>query len=111
MSFRRSKTTARETRAWMYFLEVNASLLQASGVPISLCESREIFDDLLMHGYIDHHSDSTHFSIEQLSLQQREVLVDVIVQYLRSGFSDPGIARFKGGPTSEEIIRRAQQDR
>jgi hypothetical protein len=110
MSFRRGKTTARESLAWMYFVEVNSSLLQASGVPISIYKSREMFDDLLMHGWIDHHSDPTHFSVEHLSQQQLEVLVEVIVEYLRFGFSDPGIVRFKRGPTSKEIIRRAQEE-
>ncbi len=67
MSFRRSKTAARESRAYRDFVQANSALFQASGLPISLYESRELFDDLLMHGYIDHHPDPTHFNVGQLS--------------------------------------------
>jgi hypothetical protein len=66
MSFRRSKAAALESRSWRDFIQANAALFQASGVPSSLYESRELFDDLLMHGYIDHHSDPTHFFVGQL---------------------------------------------
>jgi len=110
MSFRRSKTAARESRAWQDFLQANAALFQASGVPISLYESRDLFDDLLMHGYIDHHPDPTHFFVGELSDAQREALVEVVVGYLRTGFPDPGIVGFPGGPTRDEIFRRVQQE-
>jgi hypothetical protein len=109
MSFRRSKTAAQEARAWRDFLQANAALLQASGVPISLYESRELFDDLLMHGYIDHHDDSTHFFVGGLSAEQREALVEVAARYLRAGFPNPGIGGFMGGPTRAEMLRRTRQ--
>src|SRR6478672_7980184 len=110
MSFRRSKTAAREARAYRDFVQANAAMFQASGVPISLYESRELLDDLLMHGYIDHHPDPTHFFIGQLSDGQRAALVEVVVRYLRAGFPDPGIGGFMGGPTRDEIFRRVRQD-
>lgn len=110
MSFRRSKTAVREARAYRDFVQANATLFQASGVPISLYESRDLFDDLLMHGYIDHHSDPTHFFVGRLSAEQRAALVEVVVLYLRAGFPDPGIGGFMGGPTRDEVFRRVQQD-
>jgi len=110
MSFRRSKTAAQESRAWQEFLQANAALFQASGVPISLHESRDLFDDLLMHGYIDHHPDPTRFFVGQLSDAQREALVEVVVRYLRAGFPDPGIGGFPGGPTGDEILGRVRQE-
>jgi hypothetical protein len=106
MSFRRSKTAARESRAWRSFVQANAGLLQASGLPISLYQSRELFDDLLMHGYIDHHDDPTRFIVGQLSAGQQEALVEVVVRYLRTGFPDPGIGGFMGGAMRDEIFRR-----
>jgi hypothetical protein len=110
MSFRRSKSAARSAREYRDFVQANAVLLQSSGVPISLYESRELFDDLLMHGYIDHHTDPTHFFVEQLSASQRAALVEIVVRYLRAGFPDPGIGGFMGGPTRDEVFRRVQQD-
>lgn len=41
-----------------------------------------MFDDLLMHGYIDHHDDPTHFFVGQLSAKQMDALVEVVVCYL-----------------------------
>jgi hypothetical protein len=49
-------------------------------VPIALYESRELFDDLLMHGYIDHHPDPMHFFVGQLLEAQRKALVEVVVR-------------------------------
>jgi hypothetical protein len=48
MSFRRSKTATQSAREYPDFVQANSALFQASGVPISLYESRELFDDLLM---------------------------------------------------------------
>jgi hypothetical protein len=110
MSFRRSKSAARESRAWRDFIEANAALLRASGVPFSLYESRAMFDDLLMHGYIDHHEDPTRFFVGELSEVQREALVEATVRYLQAGFADPGIGGFMGGRTREIILRRAGLD-
>jgi hypothetical protein len=109
MSFRRSKTAAQESRSYRDFVQANAALLLASGVPISLYESRDLFDDLLMHGHIDHHEDPTRFFIGQLSVDQLAALVETVVRYLRAGFPDPGIGGFMGGPTRDEVFRRVQQ--
>lgn len=110
MSYRRSKAAALAARAWRGFLQANAALLQASGVPISLYESRELFDDLLMHGYIDHHEDPTRFFVGELSDPQREALVEVVARYLLAGFPDPGIGGFMDGPMRQEIFRRAGRE-
>jgi hypothetical protein len=106
MGFRRSKSVAEGSRKWRDFLEGNAAQLQASGVPCSLYASREMFDDLLLRGYIDHHDDPTHFFVGGLPPDQREALVKVIVNYLQAGFADPGIGGFCG-PLREEVYRKA----
>lgn len=110
MAFRRSKTAARDARQWGDFLEQNATLLQATGVPISIYQSRELFDDLLMHGYLNHHDDPTHFFVGRLSSPQRDALIEVSARYLRAGFPDPGIGGFMGGSVRDEIVRRARLD-
>jgi len=106
MSFRRKKQEAVEARRWREFVELNADLFQRSGVPQSIYTSREMFDDLLMHGYIDHHEDPTHFFVGQLNAEQAECLIEAAARYLRAGFPDPGLALMI--PHSrEEIYRRA----
>jgi hypothetical protein len=94
-----------DRKRWRDFLQANALLLHASGLPISLYESRKLFDDFLMHGY----SGSTRFSVNGLSAVQREALVEVVVEYLRSGFADPGMSGLMGGDVGDEILRRAGQ--
>lgn len=110
MSFRRSKSAAGESRAFRDFIQTNIALLQASGVPISLYESMDLFDDLLMHGCIDHHPDPTHFTVAQLSEVQQSALIEVVIRYLKAGFPDPGISGLFGSITADEIQRRVQQD-
>jgi hypothetical protein len=106
MSFRRTKMAAHAARSWQDFLKANAGLLQASGVPISIYESQDLFDDLLMHGYIDHHPDPSGFAVGQLSPEQREALTELVARYLRAGFSDPGIGGFLWS-IRDEVFRRA----
>ena len=91
MSFRRSKQQADSVRAWREFIQSHEQLLQASGVPANIYQSREMFDDLLMHGHIDHHQDPTRFSVGNLSQEQQTLLTEIVAAYLQAGFSDPGI--------------------
>jgi hypothetical protein len=85
-------------------VQANATMFQASGIPSSIFESQEMWDDLLMHGYIDHHDDPTRFFIGQLSPDQANLLIELAVRYLQSGFGDPGIGGFV---QANEIRRRA----
>jgi hypothetical protein len=104
MSFRRSKKDALASLAWRRFLQENAELLQASGVPISIYQSRELFAYFLMHGCIYPHADSTHFLVGQLSAPQRAALIETTARYLRAGFPDPGLGC---GDLCREMRRRA----
>jgi len=106
MSFRRKKEEALEARRWREFVEANADLFQQSGIPHAIYSSRDLFDDWLMHGYIDHHEDPTHFFVGQLATEQMECLIEAAARYLRAGFPDPGIGLPLAG-SREEIRRRA----
>ena len=108
MGFRRSKDAAKEAKNWSHFLAENRELLVRAGVPLSVFEQHEMFDDLLMHGYIDHHIDPTRFSVDELDPLQKECLIEAIVNYLRSGFGDPGLGIF--GNDIHEMIRRRSKD-
>jgi hypothetical protein len=74
------------------FVHRNERSLQATGVPVSIYESHEMFIDFLMHGHIDHHDDPTRFSVGSLSVEQQSLLADVIASYFLAGFDNPGIA-------------------
>jgi hypothetical protein len=94
MSFRRSKEAARDARRWRTFLDQNRAQLEESALPRHIYESRDFFDDFLMHGCIDHHARPYDFSIRQLTKDQALVLREVVVRYLAAGFGDPGLALF-----------------
>jgi hypothetical protein len=91
MSFRRSKQRALESYRWRQFVEQNSARLEASGLPLLIYQSQEMFLDFLIHGYIDHHEDPTRFSVMKLSSFELDLLADIIVDYLHSGFPNPSI--------------------
>jgi hypothetical protein len=92
MSFRRSKQRALESRRWKQFVEQNSARLEASGLPLLIYQSQEMFDDFLMNGFIDHHEDPSRFSAEQLLDFQLDIVADLIVDYLNFGFGNPGLS-------------------
>ncbi|HEV8581234.1 MAG TPA: hypothetical protein VGX68_19385 [Thermoanaerobaculia bacterium] len=106
MGFRRSKQTALEARNWRRFLEANRESLDQAGIPGTIYEFRERFDDLLMHGCLDHHPDATRFTTDELDERQRALLIEIIVRYLRAGFGNPGLGIF-GSDIHNQILRRA----
>jgi len=107
MSFRRKKTAAEENRVWQDFCQANAKQLQDAGIPPALYESKTLFDHFLMHGYIDLQPEITRFSLDHLSPRQRDLLIEVVVLYLKAGFVDPGIGGIMGNVMQQEILRRA----
>ncbi len=106
MSFRRSKQDSGRSRAWRHFLAENRELLARSGVPLRIHESMELWEDFLMHGFLDHHPDEPSFMLEELTPEQRELLKEIIVVYLQAGFDDPGLGLFSR-QEREEIMRAA----
>ncbi|MDG3005582.1 hypothetical protein [Paludisphaera mucosa] len=104
MGFRRSKADALQSRAWQDFLQAHAALLQGSGVPITIYESRDRFDQLLMHGCVDSSLDPGRFSVGALTQIQRRKSAEAVSLYLRAGFPNPGISM---GPLLVEELRRA----
>jgi hypothetical protein len=94
VSFRRVRQQANDEANWRRFLQANGDLLARAGVPPSIAASRALWDDLLMHGYIHHHLDPTHFSVRLLDSAQQAYLEEAIVRYFRAGFPDPGLSLF-----------------
>jgi hypothetical protein len=106
MSYRRSKEASVEARAWKRFVQSNREQLERTGLPCSFYESHDMWDDFLMHGYIDHHDDASGFTVHRMSEESRVVLSEVVVAYLAAGFGDPGLTLF-GTERDEELRRRA----
>lgn len=104
MSFRRSKEGARRAARWSRFKQEAARWFEESGLPAHVHESEAHFQDLLMHGYLDHHARPYPFRVADLSAPQRRALRQLVVAYLSAGFGDPGLSLF--GSEEDEAIRR-----
>jgi hypothetical protein len=91
MSYRRTKQQAIEAKRWREFCDRHAKLIQGAAVPESLMASEEMFDDLLMHGVIDHHPDPTRFNVDRLTAAQRAKFRDLVFAYFVAGYGDPGL--------------------
>ena len=100
MSLNERKT---ERRRWRAFRSQHRQAFLESGLPLAICESREIFDDFLMHGYLDHHEDPRRFTVDELSPPQVQALKRLIVAYLSQDFADPGLGIFS--PQEHSRIR------
>ena len=55
-------------------------------------EKMEMFDDFLMHGWIDHHDDPIGFTDVDMTAEQKSKFKKLIWKYFEAGFPDPGIA-------------------
>ena len=49
------------------------------------------FQDFLMHGVLDHHSDPTNFCVDQLTPHQFLAFRELVTQYFAQGHPDPGL--------------------
>jgi hypothetical protein len=91
MTFHRNKQDAQERKRWRAFCVTNQDLIESIGLPLSVVETHERFEDLLMHGYLDHHADPTKFSISELNAVQVEKFKAFIDRYFAAGYFDPGL--------------------
>jgi hypothetical protein len=91
MGFRRKgKDLARDARRWHSFREANQHLFEDAGLASYVYESDDVFDDFLMHGYVDHHPSPYPFDVRA----QVRILREIVVRYFAAGYADPGIIIF-----------------
>ena len=86
MGYRRSKNSVAAARHWSTFVARNNRVIEAAGLPQAVTESIDHWDDLLMHGYLDHHDDPTGFTTEQLSDEQYAALLQLVESYFVNGY-------------------------
>ena len=65
--------------------------MESIGLPESVIETHEQFEDLLIHGYLDHHDDETGFHIKQLSATQRKQFIELLNDFFADGYYNPGL--------------------
>ena len=81
MSYRRPAEQVAAAKAWAVFLTANRALIDTAGLPSRCTETREHFDDFLMHGHLDHHPDPTRFSVEDLDGDQYRAFARLVEVY------------------------------
>ena len=105
MGYRRKKNQLQGNKKWEKFCNKNKTLMNNTGLPSIYLDNRNLFDDFLMHGYIDHHDDPIRFTDEQMTDEQISNLRLLIRKYFEAGFCDPGIILF----TPEEKKQLAKE--
>ena|SRR5687768_10191314 len=105
MSFRRSANVGIEQRRWRAFCVGNQELIASIDLPSTVIENQERFEDLLMHGYLDHHDDPTKFTVDKLDSAKLEKFSALVDRYFEAGYFDPGLMAV----SHEERLRLAKK--
>ena len=75
MSYRRNHEIELRWREW---LRRNKNVLNECGLPEIVLRSEAHWWDFLMHGYLDHHEDSSVFTVDDLSKSEMECLKEFL---------------------------------
>ena len=84
MGYRRSPDQVAAARNWRHFVERNAAVVAATGLPPLATASIAEWDDFLMHGYVS--GDPGAFDVDQLSAAQYASLVEFAANYFAAGY-------------------------
>ncbi|MGH7460289.1 MAG: hypothetical protein ACREMA_04585 [Longimicrobiales bacterium] len=84
MGYHRSPDRINAAHAWRQFLERNAHVISAVGLPASVTATIDSWDEFLQHGFI--RDDPIAFTAEQLSEAQYSALVEFANNYFAAGY-------------------------
>ena len=84
MGYRRSPNRVAAEQHWRRFVERNASVIAAAGLPPLATSGVAEWDDFLMHGYLA--GDPGGFAVDHLSPTQYASLVELAANYFSSGY-------------------------
>jgi hypothetical protein len=84
MGFRRSPDRAAAARDWKQFVESNAHVIVACGLPPAATARIDSWDELLTHGFLA--DDPGRFMVDQLTPDQYRSLVELISNYFSAGY-------------------------
>lgn len=104
MGTRQSDSRRKVLLRWKRFIAEERELLLRIGMPDLWTESLEKFQDFLMHGYLDHHSDNSQMTVDDLNEAQYQCLCRFVSHYFSAGFDDPGLTALR--LDDQERLRR-----
>jgi len=76
---RNGKKRLHDETEWGKWRKKYADLIGASGLPELVVSDEDHWYDFLDHGYLDHHEDPLHFSLDQLTVRQKAVCLQLVV--------------------------------
>ena len=91
MGYRRKKQEGLEKKRWRAFCADNRPLIERVGVPLTVLASQGHFEDLLMHGYLDHYEDPARFVVDELDAERYGRFEELVDRYFAAGYHDPGL--------------------
>ena len=79
MGYKRDgKKLLHDEAEWREWCKKYAGLIASSGVPELVVSDADHWYDFLDHGYLDHHEDPPHFSVENLTVRQQASLLQLV---------------------------------
>src|SRR5688572_26712795 len=88
MGVRRTAGDTQAGQQWRAFLGRHESLVATANLPGWIVQTRERWDNFLMHGYLDHHDDPSGFRVESLSDRQLAALRTLAERYFAETDAD-----------------------
>jgi len=71
-----------EDQNWKAFREKCLDHLLRTGLPDSYYSNEKLWLDFLEHGYIDHHKDNFHFTINDMSDKEYDLYLFCVREYM-----------------------------
>jgi len=81
MSF---KPKNNEKALWKDWLSEHKNALEKCNLPEIVLKSRNHWEDFLLHGFLDHHSETSNFSIDDLSQESQKNLLNFLQNELET---------------------------
>lgn len=72
MAFRLASAIILKRKKWHQFCLEHQALIDMTGLPMTVFETWERFEDFLLHGYLDHHPDPAAAAIDTLTEDQKQ---------------------------------------
>lgn len=95
MGYRSSKDRIGAASDWAAFLNANAKIIEAAGLPPEITGSIEVWDDFLRRGHGDRDHHAAGGGVDQLGDAQYAALAQVVDSYFARGYEyfSPAVLR------------------
>ena len=75
---REGKKLLHDEAEWVKWRKEYEDLIEGSGLPELVVSNADHWYDFLDHGYLDHHEDPLHFSLQNLTVRQKAFCLQLV---------------------------------